>query len=135
MWIAILTTIALAQETSSFLPPSEPLRTIKAEGFELIYPTSAEQQAQRAASALDWMYTELSRDLHIPPHPIPIILNNQLTMGNGFVGFLPYRSAWFLSPIDGNPLVFGSSATWLEQLALHEYRHVVQGEQSLQSGA
>lgn len=120
---ALLIGTALAQT----LPPDEPLREIRTPSFVLIYPASAEADAQRAASALDAVVGPVAKGLGEHPRRIPVVLNDQLTLSNGFVTLAPRRSGWWTVPImDSDPQVFGTTLPWVEALAVHEYRHVVQ---------
>jgi hypothetical protein len=58
------------------------------------------------------------------PRKIPVILQNQSSVSNGFVTLTPRRSEFYtMPPQDYN---FLGTNDWLDQLAAHEYRHVVQ---------
>jgi len=120
---ALLIGTALAQT----LPPDEPLREIRTPNFVLIYPASAEAEAQRAASALDAVVDPIADGLGEHPPRVPVVLNDQLTLSNGYVTLAPRRSGWWTVPLmDSDPQVFGTTLPWIEALAVHEYRHVVQ---------
>jgi hypothetical protein len=67
------------------------------------------------------MYEYSGSDVNCRPKKISILLYNQSTFSNGFVVWAPKRAEWITTPpIDTY------AQDWLEQLALHEYRHVVQ---------
>ena len=55
---------------------------------------------------------------------INIVLQNQTTIANGYVGLGPFRSEFFLTPPTNN--FEEGSIGWVDQLAIHEYRHVQQ---------
>ena len=56
--------------------------------------------------------------------PITILLQNQTTQSNGYVGIGPWRSEFFTTPLQ-NSFALGSLA-WQDQLLLHEARHIHQ---------
>ncbi len=55
---------------------------------------------------------------------INIVLQNQTTISNGYVGLGPFRSEFYMTP-DQNSFDLGS-LPWPDQLTIHEYRHVEQ---------
>ncbi len=62
-----------------------------------------------------------SAQLNHQPGKIPVILHNTSAISNGFVVWAPKRVEMFTYPE-----VNGFSQDWYDQLALHEFRHVVQ---------
>ncbi len=125
--LLLLATAALAQAPT--LPPDEPLRQIQTPRFVVVYPASAEADAQRAASALEHVAGEVEQGMGEHPRRLTVVLNNQLTLSNGYVTLAPRRSGWWTVPLmEADPQVFGTTLSWLDALAVHEYRHVVQLE-------
>lgn len=121
----LLAGAALAQAPT--LPPDEALRQIRTPRFTVIYPGSAEAEAQRVASALEAVAGEVEQSLGEHPRRLRVVLNNQYTLSNGYVTLAPRHSGWWTVPImEGDPQIFGTSLSWLDALAVHEYRHVVQ---------
>lgn len=55
---------------------------------------------------------------------VPIILQPLPLVSNAYVGLGPWRSEFYLTPLQ-NALTLGST-NWIENLAIHEYRHVHQ---------
>lgn len=102
-------------------PPSIKWRQINTENFQLIYPTSFESEAQRMANTLEEIIGKVSATLGKEPRKISIILQNQGTSANGFVQLAPRRSEFF-----GTPSQAFDFQNWLNSLAVHELRHVVQ---------
>ena len=104
---------------------TEPLsvrwQQINTDHFRVIYPTDAVQDGQRAANALEYIYRAEGKTLKHYPAKIPVVLHNRTVISNGFVSWAPKRSEWFLTPPQDN-----YAQDWLYQLAVHEYRHVVQ---------
>lgn len=123
--LLLLTAAGLAQTTT--LPPDEDLRQIRTPRFVVVFPASAEADAQRAATALEQVAGEVEQSLGEHPRRLTVVLNNQYTLSNGYVTLAPRRSAWWTMPLmDPDPQVFGTTLPWLDALAVHEYRHVVQ---------
>lgn len=102
-------------------PPGIKWQQINTENFQIIYPTALESEAQRMANTLQTIIISISNSLNKEPHKISIILQNQGTTSNGFVQLAPRRSEFFAVP----PQEFDYQ-DWLNSLAVHELRHVVQ---------
>ncbi len=96
-------------------------RQINSENFQLIYPDYYEVQAQKLARVMEKVYNYESKSLFHKPKKISIILHTQTVKSNGLVAYAPKRSEFYTTPHQG---IY--SQDWLEQLALHEFRHVVQ---------
>ncbi len=102
-------------------PLSVKWREIKAGGFQLIYPSELEAEAQRMATTLPAIYPQVGRSLQRQQTQLPIVFQNRLTMANGFVQLAPRKSEFYSTP----PQSFDSQ-DWLNNLAVHELRHVAQ---------
>ena len=94
---------------------------IKTAHFKLIYPIEVESMAQKYASTLTNLYPFTSQSLNHEPASIDIIMYNQSVLSNAYVVWAPKR----MELVTTSPQK-QYSHDWLEQLALHEYRHVVQ---------
>ena len=105
-------------------PASVRWQQIHTDHFRIIFPTDAVQEGQRAANVLEYIYRANGKTLNHYPAKIPVVLHNRTAFSNGFVSWAPKRSEWFLTPSQDN-----YAQDWLEQLAVHEYRHVVQIDQ------
>ena len=98
--------------------------------FRVLYPKGFDSTAQRTANRLESLYEPASASLEKRPRPISVLLQNQTTNSNGFVTLFPRRSEFFaVTPQD--PGLLGTF-NWLDLLAVHEYRHVVQNDKALQ---
>ncbi|MGD2035777.1 MAG: hypothetical protein PVF73_12010, partial [Bacteroidales bacterium] len=102
-------------------PASVRWMQIKTDHFQLIYPEGFGKEANRAANLLEYVYEFSAEDFPGTPKKISVILYNQSVNSNGYVAWAPRRVEWVTTP-PGDSYV----QDWLEQLALHEYRHVVQ---------
>jgi len=98
--------------------------------FRVLYPTGLDSTAQRTANRLEDLYEPASASLGKQPRRLSVLLQNQTTNSNGFVTLFPRRSEFFaIAPQD--PGLLGTF-NWLDLLAVHEYRHVVQNDKALQ---
>lgn len=102
-------------------PPSVKFNQINTAHFQIIYPTPLEDEAQRMANVLESIIVEVAKSLGKPPRPISIILQNQGVESNGFVQTAPRRSEFYTIPAQEF-----DAQDWLNGLAVHELRHIVQ---------
>ncbi|MBD2700306.1 hypothetical protein IC229_06655 [Spirosoma sp. BT702] len=111
-------------------PPQLRWYQLKTPHFRVLYPLGLDSTAQRTAQRLESLYEPVSASLEKRPRPISVLLQNQTTNSNGFVTLFPRRSELFAVPPQ-DPALLGTF-DWLDLLAVHEYRHVVQNEKALQ---
>ncbi len=110
-------------------PPSVKWLQTDTEHFKVIFPEGFNDEANRTANTLEHLYRPVSRTLGREPRKIPIILQNQTSISNAFVTISPRRSEFFtMPPQDYN---FLGTNDWIDLLAVHEFRHVVQFEKSI----
>jgi hypothetical protein len=104
-------------------------RQINTPGFKIIFPRGFDEQALRMANTLEQIREPESKTLGVLPKKIPVILQTQNSVSNGFVTMAPRRSEFFTTP----PQNYNDVGTndWLTLLASHEYRHIVQYQRSL----
>ena len=102
-------------------PPSVKWGQINTNGFRIIYPIELGSEAQRMAATLDHIVQAVSKSLNKKPRKISIILQNQTVVSNGFVQLAPRRSEFNTLPPQSQDF-----QDWLNSLAIHELRHVVQ---------
>ena len=109
-------------------PTSIKWSQIKTPHFRLIFPAQISLTANRTANVLESVYQPVSKSLGHQPRPISIILQNQTTESNGFVSQLPRRSEFITTPPQDYTLLGNNN--WLDLLAVHEFRHVVQNDKA-----
>lgn len=102
-------------------PLSVKWRQIQASGFKVIYPRELEKEAQRMANTLPHIYPYVGGSLGRQKTSIPVLLQNRGVVSNGFVQLGPKKSEFYTTP----PQQFDSQ-DWLNNLAVHELRHVAQ---------
>ena len=94
---------------------------IKTDNFRIVYPDYADSIAQHYANTLIWAYENVTTDMHHQPKKIDVLIHTEASNSNGMVVWAPKRMEIFSTfPEDIYP------QDWYEQLALHEYRHVIQ---------
>lgn len=97
--------------------------------FQVIFPEGFEREAQRTANTLQTIYQPVSGTLQKEPRKLSVILQNQTAVSNGFVTITPRRSEFFTLPPQDYSLL--GTNDWINLLAVHEYRHVVQYDKAL----
>jgi hypothetical protein len=102
-------------------PASLHWRQIQTPDFQLIFPQEFENKAKIMASYFEKVYQYGSVTLHHKPRKISIIFHTRTVQSNGLVGWAPRRMELFTPP---HQAIYAQD--WLEQLAIHEFRHVVQ---------
>ncbi len=96
-------------------------RQLSTPHFRLIYPCEWEKNAPRMAWNLERVYQAGGVTLDHQPGQVPIVFHTRNVRSNGLVGLAPRRMELFTPP---HQEMYAQD--WLEQLALHEFRHVVQ---------
>lgn len=119
----IIFSTALAQQFGGN-PPSLKWKQIKTAEVKIIFPAGLDAAAQRIANIANYLNKNTSATAGDSHRKISIVLQNQTTTSNGYVGLAPWRSEFYLTPpLDNFSL---GSLPWVDNLALHEYRHVQQ---------
>lgn len=112
----------MAQYVSNGNEPSSMLwNEARTKKFNVIFPDTAREQAELYARLLQRLYQPVSSTLGYDARKIPVIIHPYNLRSNGMVVWAPSRMEIIsTAPTDG----YGQP--WLTQLAIHEYRHVVQ---------
>ena len=90
----------------------------------IIFSPGAEDLANRIGELTTGLSQEISHRLGMLNKPINIVLQPNPLVSNAYVGLAPWRSEFYLTPMQ-NSLELGST-NWIDNLAVHEYRHVHQ---------
>lgn len=106
-------------------PPSVKWLELNTPNFRVLFPENFTEQAQRVANSLEHIRSLETQSLGgTLPRRIPVILQNQSSISNGFVSLLPRRTEFYAMP--SQDYNFTGTNDWLDMLATHEYRHIVQ---------
>ncbi|RPD41594.1 hypothetical protein EG028_09820 [Chitinophaga barathri] len=105
-------------------PPSQKWQQVNTDTVRVIFPKGMDAQGRRVADLVQHMSRYNTGTLGTKVKKINIILQHQTLQSNGYVQQGPFRSEFYITP-PPNSTDLGS-INWVDQLALHEYRHVVQ---------
>ena len=121
--LLISATCSKAQEFGGN-PPSIKWNQINIKAAKVIFPVGLDSAGLRVANIIQQMNKAIQPTIGFKQKQISILLQNQTTITNGYVGLAPFRSEFYLTP-EQNSFELGS-LPWNEQLAIHEFRHVQQ---------
>lgn len=129
--LVLCSSMLFSQETVTYQTNPTFLKwyQIKTDHFKVLYPVGFEQQAQRMANTLEHIYEPEAKTMGVKPRRISVLLQNQTSISNGFVTLAPRRSEFFAMPSQNYN--FLGTNDWLDLLASHEYRHIVQYQRSI----
>lgn len=96
-------------------------RQLNSPFFKVVYPENFEAEAKRFIAMLDTLYLYSGHSLNHTPKPISVLIHSHSAYSNGLVSWAPKRMEIYPT---ANQNIF--SQDYLEQLAIHEFRHVVQ---------
>lgn len=102
-------------------PGSIHWKQIQTDRFQVIFPEGSDSVAQRFTNLLEYVYVAVGTTLNHEPAKISVILHTQSGIANGSVAWAPKRMDIF-DVVPQEQIAM----EWLEQLAIHEFRHVVQ---------
>jgi hypothetical protein len=124
--IALLLIISASTANAQFFqtgqdPSQIGWRQINTEHFQVIYPEEFDKEAQRLSYVLSKVYEYGTKTMNFNPRKISVVLHTRTVNSNGLVAWAPKRIELFTTP---HQQIY--SQDWLEQLALHEFRHLVQ---------
>ncbi|HEY4326587.1 MAG TPA: hypothetical protein VGN20_21560 [Mucilaginibacter sp.] len=123
LFAAIATSATKAQEFGGN-PPSIKWLQINTPTAKVIFPVGLDSAGLRVANIVQQMNKAIQSTIGFKQKQISILLQNQTTIANAYVGLAPFRSEFYLTP-EQNSFDIGS-LPWAEQLAIHEFRHVQQ---------
>jgi Tol biopolymer transport system component len=122
---------AQAQFTTPILdntPPSVNWKQVNSPNFRVLFLEGSDSLALRTINTLETLYRPSLATLQTEPEKISVILQQKNATSNGFVAVGPRRSEFFgMPPQDYN---FSGTNNWMDMLAVHEFRHVVQYSKS-----
>jgi len=108
-------------------PASLKWRQIRTPHFRIIYPENFEQKALKMLPTLDMITARGARTLDFKPDRLPLIVNNYNITSNAVTVWAPKRIELYSCPPQDS-----YAQDWMDQLMIHEYRHVVQFDRANQ---
>ncbi|MBY5958449.1 hypothetical protein KUV50_09920 [Membranicola marinus] len=117
-------TSLLSAQNFGGVPPGKAWKIKGNEYIDVIYNQSGSHIADTVLLLVNWVNKFDPYSLGSKREHVNIVLRNENLATNGFVGYIPFRSEFYLSGAQ-NPNVLGYN-DWIRLLTLHEYRHVIQ---------
>lgn len=105
-------------------PSSVKWKQVNTDTVRVIFPQGLDSIAKRIATITSFEQKNYSNSIGNNLHKVSIVLHNQTTFSNGFVGLGPWHSEFFLTS-EQNAFDLGA-VSWNDLLSIHEYRHVEQ---------
>ncbi len=102
-------------------PASVKWKQINTQNFQIIFPENYDKTANYVANVLEYAASIDTITLKASPKKIPVILHNQTAFSNAQTVWAPRRMDFYTIPPQDT---YGQE--WFQQLALHEYRHIIQ---------
>ncbi|MFW5656057.1 MAG: TolB family protein [Bacteroidota bacterium] len=126
IFVCVLILLSLEPSSSQFFetgqaPFSLNWQQIKTDHYRFVFPSEIKDEAQHMANIMERAYPYLGQSLGHNSRRIPVLMDNLTTRSNGLVVWAPRRME-----IVSTPAQRSYSQEWLQQLALHEGRHVAQ---------
>ncbi|WP_075590217.1 TolB family protein [Labilibacter marinus] len=120
--ISLFCVLIQAQYYSSGVDPaSVKWNKIETENFKIVFADTFQVKAQYVAKVLEEVYKYGGNSLTHKPKKISVLIHSETAYSNGFVTWAPKRIELYNNP---NQDMYAQE--WLQQLAIHEFRHVVQ---------
>lgn len=102
-------------------PASLQWNQINSSHFQIIYPRGYDSIAQHVMNVMEYGRALTLKTRHVEPKKMSVILHNQTLVSNAEVAWAPSRIEFYTATPQST-----YSQPWYEQLALHEYTHVLQ---------
>jgi WD40 repeat protein len=119
--LALTSAVNAQYYTSGADPASLRWKKIETENFKVVFPQDYEEKAQHLVKLLEEVYKYGTYSLAHQPKKISVLVHPETTYSNGFVTWAPRRIELYPTPNQSM-----HAQEWLQQLAIHEFRHVVQ---------
>jgi len=96
-------------------------KQIRTVNFNIIFPEGFEVQGERVAKLLEKSYEYTTFSLNHKPKKVSVVLHTESSISNASLGWAPSRIDMYTVPPQNC-----YSQDWFEQLAIHEFRHLIQ---------
>ncbi|MBP5365722.1 MAG: DUF5050 domain-containing protein [Bacteroidales bacterium] len=120
---SVFCTVEAQYHTTGADPWSVRFRQMNRQRYRLIYDEPLLPTAKVLASMMDTVVKYDWLSMHYQPKRIDVVLHSRMAYSNGLVSWAPSRLEMYTYPTLGEDCV-----PWLQHLAIHEYRHVVQSD-------
>ena len=119
-----LITTQLNAQTFGGNPSNTKWQQINTASARIIFPKGMDSAANRVATVTNVISNYHRGTVGSSLRKVSMVLQSQNTLSNAYVQLGPYRSELYLTPPQ-NPFRLGSLG-WVDNLAIHEFRHVQQ---------
>jgi len=116
-------------ESTGTIPPGIKWKQINTDTVRVVFPNGLESKAQRLTNLIHYLAKNNKTSIGEKQEKIDIFLINTGSGSNGFVRPAPYHSKFYTMPPQ---YPFAGTVDWLDLLGIHEYRHVMQMNNSKQ---
>ena len=100
-------------------PPSIKWQQVNIPAAKVIFPQGLDSAAFEVAGIIARMNNSIQPTIGSRQKQVSIVLQNQTTIANAYVGLAPFRSEFYLTP-EQNSFDIGS-LPWTAQLSIHEF--------------
>ncbi|WP_143307333.1 TolB-like translocation protein [Chitinophaga vietnamensis] len=122
--LLLLSSLSLSAQQFGGNPPSVKWQQINTDTVRVLFPKGLAKQGERVANIVTYLNRNTRSSIGDMQRKVNIVLQDQTMQSNGYVQLGPFRSEFYLAP---SPTSYDlGSLNWVEQLSLHEYRHVLQ---------
>ena len=120
----LLSTISADSQQFGGNPSSIKWNQINTDTARIIFPAGLESAGERVAAIIHDLQRNHTATIGNRLRKLNIVLQNQTTISNAYVGLGPYRSEFYLfAPQNSFSL---GALSWVDNLSIHEYRHAEQ---------
>ena len=105
-------------------PPTLKFYQLNTDTVRVLFPPSLEKEAREVAWLAHQLAKQAPASLGGRFRKFDVVLQNQTTVSNAYVGMAPYRSEFMMMPELSNITI--NALPWHHTLAIHEFRHVEQ---------
>ncbi|RKE04655.1 TolB family protein [Marinifilum flexuosum] len=102
-------------------PASIKWKQINTKEFQIIFPQESENKARYVAALFEDLLHKGGKSLNRVPKKFSVVLHTHSANSNGLVAWAPKRMELYTTSAQNN-----DAQIWLDHLATHEFRHVVQ---------
>jgi hypothetical protein len=102
-------------------PASIKWKQINTRDFQIIFPQESENKARYVAALFEDLMHKGGMNLNRKPKKFSVVLHTHSATSNGLVAWAPKRMELYTTSAQNN-----DAQLWLDHVATHEFRHVVQ---------
>lgn len=113
-----------SQGTIDGNPIKQKWKQINTDTLRVIFPAEIEDQAQNVSNIIHYIAAQDNASVGNRLRKLNVLMKNNTTIPNGFVGMAPFKSEFFCTPPQDPYTVGGDD--FINTLAVHEYRHAQQ---------